>query len=108
MQYHDFANLLILEIFEVICSQTSICNLELSFSNIFSKNLKKVACFHDFYAKINICLYFTHKMSISQFSMPCLPSDVIVTSYITFLYQWKEDIHSYTMVLNLGLYDLPY
>ena len=34
--------------------------------------------------------------------------DVIVTSYINgwylFWYQWKEDVHTYTLVVNLGLY----
>ena len=35
--------------------------------------------------------------------------DVIVTSYINgwylFWYQWKEDVHTYTLVVNLGLYE---
>ena len=35
-----------------------------------------------------------------------------VTSYINgwylFWYQWKEDVHTYTLVVNLGLYDLQY
>ena len=34
--------------------------------------------------------------------------DVIVTSYINgwylFWYQWKEDVHTYTLVVNLGFY----
>ena len=36
----------------------------------------------------------------------------IVTSYINgwylFWYQWKEDVHTYILVENLGLYDLQY
>ena len=52
-------------------------------------------------------------MSISQFSRACSFYDDIVTSYINGWYlfwcEWKEDIHSYTMVVHLGLlYDLPY
>ena len=47
-------------------------------------------------------------MPISQFSRSCSLYDIIVTSYINelylFWYQWKEDIHSYTLVVNLGLY----
>ena len=34
-----------------------------------------------------------------------------MTSYINewylFWYEWQEDIHSYTTIANLGLYDLP-
>ena len=63
-----------------------------------------------FYVKINFCLYFTHKMGISQFSWVRSQYDIIVTSYINgwylFWYQWKEDVHTYTLVVNLGLYDL--
>ena len=54
--------------------------------------------------------YFTHKMTISQFSWARSHYDVIVTSYINgwylFWYQWKEDVHTYTLVVNLGVYDL--
>ena len=49
-------------------------------------------------------------MKISQFSRACSHYDVIMTSYINgsdlFWYQWKEEVHSYTLVANLGLYDI--
>ena len=49
-------------------------------------------------------------MAISQFSWARSHYDLIVTSYINgwylFWYQWKEDVHTYTLVVNLGLYDL--
>ena len=65
-----------------------------------------------FYAQNNIWLYLTHKMTISQFFRACSNYDVIVRSYINgwyvLWYQWKEDVHSYTLVVNLGLYDLKY
>ena len=71
----------------------------------------KIAYFYDFYVKINFFLYFTHKMAISQFSRARSRYEVIVTSYIDgwylFWYQWKEDVHTYTLV-NVGLYDLQY
>ena len=35
-----------------------------------------------FCAEIIFCLYFTHKMQISQFSRPCSHYDIMVTSYI--------------------------
>ena len=37
-------------------------------------------------------------------------SDVIVyiNGWYLFWYQWKEDVHTYTLVVNLGLYDLQY
>ena len=57
-------------------------------------------------------IYFTHKMTISQYSWECSHYDVIVRSYINglhlFWYQWKEDVHTYTLVVNLGLYNLQY
>ena len=47
-------------------------------------------------------------MAISQFSWARSHYDVIVTSYINgwylFWYQWKEDVQTYTLVVNLGLY----
>ena len=47
-------------------------------------------------------------MAISQFSWARSHYDVIVMSYINgwylFWYQWKEDAHTYTLVVNLGLY----
>ena len=43
-------------------------------------------------------------MAISQFSWARSHYDVIVTSYINglylFWYQWKEDVHTYTLVVN--------
>ena len=63
-----------------------------------------------FYVEINFCLYFTHKMAISHFFWAPSHYDVKVTSYINgwylFWYQWEEDVHTYTLVVNLGLYDL--
>ena len=45
-------------------------------------------------------------MAISQYSWARSHYDVIVTSYINgyylFWYQWKEDVHTYTLVVNLG------
>ena len=94
-------------IFEVICTLNFVCKLESSFSNIFSKkNPWKSHVFTIFYVKINFCLYFTHKMTISQFSRACLHYDVMVTSYISdwylFWYQLKEDVHTYTLVVDVG------
>ena len=94
-----------LAIFEVICSPNFVYKLELLFSNIFSKNSKqtnsmRIACFHSFYGKINFSPYFTHKMTICQFSRACSHYDVIVTSYIIewylFWYQWKGHPWLYT------------
>ena len=51
-------------------------------------------------------------MAISQFSWARSHYDVIVIPYINgwylFWYQWKEDVQTYTLVVNLGLYDLQY
>ena len=45
-------------------------------------------------------------MAISQFSWASSHYDVIVTSYINgwglFWCQWKEDVHTYSLVVNLG------
>ena len=37
----------------------------------------QIACFYDFYAKIHFCLYFTHKMTISQILKASSHYDVI-------------------------------
>ena len=68
--------------------------------------------FYDFLGKNQFLPIFSHKMAISQFSWARSHYDVIVTSYINgwylLWYQWKEDVHTYTLVVNLGLYDLQY
>ena len=72
-----------LKIFEVICTHKFLCKLEWPFFNIFlQKKTWKWHVFTIFYVKINFCLYFTHKMAISQFSWARSHYDVIVTSYI--------------------------
>ena len=52
-------------------------------------------------------------MTISQLSRACSHYDLLVMAYINgwylFWYQWKEDVHTYyTLVVNVGLYDLQY
>ena len=72
----------------------------------------KIACFYDFLRKNQFLPIFYSQMAISQFSWALSHYDVKVTSYINgwylFWYQWKEDVHTYTLVVNLGLYDLQY
>ena len=72
-----------------------------------------MACFYDFLRKNQFLPIF-----YTQNAWPFLNFrgrahiDVIVTSYINgwylFWYQWKEDVHTYTLVVHLGLYDLQY
>ena len=68
--------------------------------------------FYDFLHKNQFLPIFYAYMAISQFLWARSHYDVIVTSYINgwylFWYQWKEDVHTYTLVVNLGLYDLQY
>ena len=69
--------------------------------------------FYDFLRKTQFLpIFYTQN---SHFSILVARShyDVIVTSCINgwylFWYQWKEDVHdTYTLVVNLGLYDLQY
>ena len=65
-----------------------------------------------FYVKIKFYLYFKQRIAKSQFSLAYSQYEVIVKSYINgryfFWYQWKEDVHTYTLVVNLGLYNLRY
>ena len=72
----------------------------------------KIACFYDFLRKKLFLPIFYAQMAISQFLWARSHYDVIVTSYINgwylFWYQWKEDVHTYTLVVNLGLYALQY
>ena len=70
----------------------------------------KIACFYDFLRKNQFLPIFYAQNS--QFSWAHSHYDLIVTSYINgwylFWYQWKEDVHTYTLVVNLGLYGLQY
>ena len=72
----------------------------------------KIACFYEFLRKNQFLPIFYTQMAIFKFSWARSHYDVIVTSYINgwylFWYQWKEDVHTYTLVVNLGLYDLQY
>ena len=58
-----------------------------------------------------LSIFYTQNYNFSGFEC-VLTYDIIVRSYINgwylFWYQWKEDVHSYTLVVNLGLYDLQY
>ena len=82
------------------------------FLTYFAKNPMKIECFYDFLRKNQFLPIFAYKMAISQFSWARSHYVVIVMSYINgwylFWYQWKEDVHTYTLVVNLGLYDLQY
>ena len=67
-----------------------------------------IACFYYFQDENKFCLiYYTRNYNISQFSRACSHYDVIVRSYIIgwylLWYQWKEDVQSYTLVVNVGL-----
>ena len=87
--------------------------------NIFNKSShKNNRMFYDFLQRKKnqfLLIFYTKKMTISQFLRACSHQNVIVRSYINgwylFWHQWKEDVHTYTLVLNLGnlgLYDLQY
>ena len=72
----------------------------------------KIACFYDFLRKNQFLpIFYTQNGHFSIF-VARSHYDVIVTSYLNglylFWYQWKEDVHTYTLVVNLGLYDLQY
>ena len=64
----------------------------------------KITCVYDF-------LWFTQNDYFLIFE-GVLTYDVILRLYINgwylFWYQWKEEVHSYTLVANLGLYDIQY
>ena len=72
----------------------------------------KIACFYDFLRKNQFLpIFYTQNDHFSIF-VGSSHYDVIVKSYINgwylFWYQWKEDVHTYTLEVNLGLYDLQY
>ena len=72
----------------------------------------KIAGFYDFVGKNEFLPIFYTQNGHFQFSWARSHYDVMVTSYINgwylFWYQWKKDVHTYTLVVNLGLYDLQY
>ena len=72
----------------------------------------EIACFYDFLHKNQFLPIFYAQNGHFSILWARSHYDVIVTSYINgwylFWYQWKEDVHTYTLVANLGLYDLQY
>ena len=67
----------------------------------------KIACFYDFSRKNQFLPIFCTQNGHSRSHY-----DIIVTSYINgwylFWYQCKEDVRTYTLVVNLRLHDLQY
>ena len=71
-----------------------------------------IACFHDYLLKNQFLpiIFYTENDNF-PISRACSLYDVIVTSLMDGTYfgiSDKEDIHSYTLIVNLGLYDFQY
>ena len=70
----------------------------------------KIACLTTFLRKINFVPLFNTQNDNFSILRACSHYDVIVTSYVNgwflFWYQWKEDVHSCTLVVNLGLFSI--
>ena len=85
----------------MICTPNFAFELESSFSNIFRKKWK-----NDFVRKNQFSPLFYTQNDHYQFSRACSHYDAIVRSYINgwylLWYQWKEDVHTYTLVANEG------
>ena len=83
VQSQWFLNWISLNIFEVKYTPNFVCKLEWPFCNIFcKKSHEKSHVFTILNVKINFCLYFNHKMTISQFSWARSHYDSMVTLYI--------------------------
>ena len=72
-----------------------------------AKNPAKIPCFYDFLAKHWFLLIFTYILNASKFPRARWLYDVTVTSYevqwYSFWYKWIEEVHTYTLVANIGV-----
>ena len=77
-----------------------------------AKNPAKIPCFYNFLAKNWFLLIFTYIFNASKFPRGRWIYDVTVTSYevqwYSFWYQWIEEVHTYTLVANIGVSGVPY
>ena len=98
-------------IFCKIYAPNLLCRWELSLPNIISPKSCEIY-FYDFLAKNRFLLIFTYIFNTSKFARARRLYDVIVTSYevqwYSFWYQWIEEVHTYTLVANIGVSRVPY
>ena len=90
--------------------QTSYVDGNHHFPTYSAQNPAKIPCFYDFLVKNWFLLLYN--FNASKFPRGCWLYDVTVTSYevqwYTFWYQWKEGVHTYTLVANIGVSGVLY
>ena len=92
--------------------QTCYVDKNHHFLTYSAKNPAKIPCFYDFLAKKWILLIFTYIFNASQCPRARWLYDVTATWYevqwYSFWYQWIEEVHTYTLVANIGVLGVPY
>ena len=77
-----------------------------------AKNPAKIPFSYDFLAKNWFLLICTYIFNASKFPRVRWLYDVTVTSYevqwYSFWYQWIEEVHTYTLVVNIEVSGVPY
>ena len=77
-----------------------------------AKDPAKIPCFYDFLVKNWFLLIFAYIFNTSKFPRACWLYDVTVTSYevqwYSFWYQWIEEVHTHTLVANIGVLGILY
>ena len=72
----------------------------------------QIAWFHDFLRKNNFLpIIDTQNDNFSVFKGLLISwrhSGSYISGWYLLLYQWNKDVHTYTLVVKLGLYDLQY
>ena len=92
--------------------QTSYVDENHHFLTYSAKNPAKISCFNDFLAKNWFLLIFMYIFNASKFPKARWLYEVTVTSYdvqwYSFWYQWIEEVHTYTLVANIGVSGVPF
>ena len=92
--------------------QTSYVYENHHFITYSAKNPAKIPCFYNFLANNWFLLIFMYIFNASKFPRAPWLYDVTVTSYevqwYSFWYQWIEEVHTNTLVANIGVSGIPY
>ena len=98
--------------FDKICASNLLCRWESSFSYIFSQKSCENPMFQQFLVEKWFSIIFMYILDASKFPRARWLYDITVTTYevqwYSFWYQWKEEIHTYTLVANIGVSGVPY
>ena len=71
-----------------------------------AENPAKIPCFYDFFAKNRFLLTFMYIFNTSKFARERWLYDAVTlyeVQWYSLWYQWIEEVHTYTLVANIGV-----